>query len=170
MDNIIRYSDEYGEWLRSIKVRIRQTQLKAALSVNGELLQLYWELGAEIVEKQEKAQWGDALISQMSRDLQSEFPDGQGFSERNLKYCRQVYSFYNQQDIIGQQLVAQLPEGSNPLVQQLVALMPKGLAPIGQQAVAQLPESSNPILQQFVAKIPWGHNILLVTKYFPKTS
>jgi hypothetical protein len=41
-----------------LKDKIRTTQIKAAMTVNRELLTLYWELGREICEKQEKANWG----------------------------------------------------------------------------------------------------------------
>ena len=55
-----------------------------------------WDLGKQIVEKQEKAQWGSGFIEQLSKDLKEEFPDMTGFSFTNLHYCRRFYKFYSQ--------------------------------------------------------------------------
>lgn len=65
----------YRNWLTELKVRIRNVQLKAAVSVNRELLSFYWELGADIVSKQIDSIWGDGLIKQLSKDLTAEFPE-----------------------------------------------------------------------------------------------
>jgi predicted nuclease of restriction endonuclease-like (RecB) superfamily len=100
----------YKDWILQLKQRFQQAQIKAAVQVNSELLKFYWELGAEIVEKQEKTEWGSKFLNQLSDDLQSEFPEVKGFSLTNIKYIRQWYLFYNQDIIIGQQLVDQLPD------------------------------------------------------------
>lgn len=81
---------------------------EAAVKVNSEMLNFYWELGADIVEKQAAAKWGDGFLNKLSLDLIAEFPDMKGFSERNIKYIRQWFLFYNSQKTIGQQAVAQL--------------------------------------------------------------
>jgi hypothetical protein len=62
---------EYKDWLVDIKARVRSAQIKAALSVNTELLKLYWSIGADVIVKQRKAKWGDGLIDQLSKDLNS---------------------------------------------------------------------------------------------------
>ena len=82
----------YKDWLIELKQKVRTAQLKAAIAVNTELILLYWELGKMITEKQ--TAWGSKFLTQLSQDLRNEFPDMQGFSERNLKYCRQFYQFY----------------------------------------------------------------------------
>ena len=130
--DILKHNNEYKEWLVNIKARIRHSQIKAAIKVNTEVLELYWYLGAEIVSKQAKAKWGDTVIKQLSIDLKEEFPDSEGFSRTNLHYMRQWYLFYNQQDKIVQQLVGQLPA------------------------------TTDSILKQIVTQIPWGHNILII--------
>ncbi|MCL2041874.1 MAG: PDDEXK nuclease domain-containing protein [Bacteroidales bacterium] len=164
MNNNPKHSDEYKNWLTDVKMRIKQTQIKAAIKVNTELIRLYWDLGAEIVEKQLKSQWGDTVIRQLSLDLKEEFPDVQGFSERNLLYAKQLYSFYNQDNKILQQVVAVLPEKQTPITQQVVAQLPDKQTPIVQQLAGQLPTTTNSIPQQLVAQIPWGHNLLIITK------
>ena len=100
---------EYKNWLQELKQRIRSSQIKAAVKVNTELIELYWSLGHEIVEKEKEAQWGDKLIPQLAKDLLEEFPDMKGFSKRNLFYIWQWVVFYGQSSIV-QQVVAQLPQ------------------------------------------------------------
>ena len=121
-ENII--TSEYKNWIVDLKLRIRQSQIKAAVKVNTELLRLYWQMGSEIVEKQKNAHWGDGFLKQLSNDLMSDFPDMKGFSYRNLKFIRQWHSFYN--DITkGKQVVSQfedllfsIPWGHHILIMQ----------------------------------------------------
>ena len=107
MKDIINITD-YKDCLQDLKRKIQQSQIKAAIQVNSELLRLYWQIGKDIVEKQAQAKWGDGFLQTLSADLCKEFPTMKGFSYRNLKSIRQWYLFYNQLDIIGKQLVSQL--------------------------------------------------------------
>lgn len=115
MSSNLAIDQEYREWLSILKHKVRNAQIKAAVSVNTELLTLYWELGAEIVAKQNNTKWGDGFLLQLNKDLVAEFPNMKGFSRRNLETIRQWYLFYSQ---------------ANPLAQQTAA--------IAQQVVAQL--------------------------------
>ncbi len=101
---------KYGNWLKQLRKRVRQVQLKAAAKVNTELLTFYWELGADIVEKQKETRWGDGFLTQLSKDLMAEFPDIKGFSKRNLEQIRRWYLFYNQDGKIAQQAASQLTQ------------------------------------------------------------
>lgn len=107
MKNILNITD-YKDWLQNLKGKIQQSQIKAAIQVNSELLRLYWQIGKDITEKQTQAKWGDSFLQTLSADLCKEFPTMKGFSYRNLKSIRQWYLFYNQLDIIGKQVVSQL--------------------------------------------------------------
>ncbi len=114
MDNVIKHS-EYRGWLRDLKQQIKTGQIKAALSVNSQMIMLYWDLGRQIVDKQEKAQWGSGFIEQLSKDLKEEFPEMKGFSYNNLLRMRNFYQFYmpvSQVDEIvpqvGEQILAQV--------------------------------------------------------------
>jgi predicted nuclease of restriction endonuclease-like (RecB) superfamily len=130
----------YKDWLIALKGKIRSSQLKAALAINAELINLYWELGKMITEKQ--TAWGTGFLEQLSKDLCLEFPEMKGFSYRNLAMCRQFYQFY--QFSILQQPVAELDNSSSVSNRQ--------------QPVAKL-ETNSEFGQQLVAQIPWGHNI-----------
>ena len=109
---------EYNYWLEQIKKQIYSMQIKSMTFVNSELLTLYWNIGKEIIEKQKEYNWGEKFLLNFSKDLLKEFPNMKGFSVRNLKYIRQWYKFYSNNQI-GQQAVAQLksiPWGHNLVI------------------------------------------------------
>ncbi len=110
------FPPEYRPWLENLKSRIRSAQIKAALSVNEHLIRLYWELGQMIAERQENAQWGDAVVEQISLDLKAEFPHMTGFSKVNLHYMRRFYLFYRGAEEFVQQLAEQIPWWHNMLI------------------------------------------------------
>lgn len=97
----------FGDWMKRIKLRIRESQLKAAVRVNTELLRLYWDLGKDIVQRGVEAKWGSKIYFTMSAELKAEFPGMDGFSVTNLKYMKRFYLFYYDDNEIGQQLVDQ---------------------------------------------------------------
>jgi predicted nuclease of restriction endonuclease-like (RecB) superfamily len=78
MNEILKLT-EYRDWLRNLKQQIKTGQIKAALSVNSQMIMLYWDLGRQIAEKQENAKWGSGFIEQLSKDLKEEFPEMKGF-------------------------------------------------------------------------------------------
>ncbi|MHC4884516.1 MAG: PDDEXK nuclease domain-containing protein [Planctomycetota bacterium] len=86
----------YLSWLVELKERLKSAQLKAALAVNSEMIEFYWELAADIVEKQRTEAWGSGLLKQLSRDLMKSFPGVKGLSVSNLQYARRWYLFYSQ--------------------------------------------------------------------------
>lgn len=107
-NSIIKADANYKAWLKGIKQSFAQAQLKAAVSVNTALLEFYWQLGGEIVEKQKNSQWGDGFLAQLSHDLMAEFPDIKGFSKRNLEQVRRWYSFWSDVPAIAKQAASQL--------------------------------------------------------------
>ena len=75
---------EYKEWVKELKEKVQASQIKAALSVNQELLDLYWEFGKSISEKLKKTDWGSGIVESLAADLQKEMPNQRGFSRTNL--------------------------------------------------------------------------------------
>lgn len=61
----------YREFLNELKEKIRNAQLKAAISASRELIQLYWDLGKDIVEKQQNEGWGSKVLEKVAKDLLS---------------------------------------------------------------------------------------------------
>ena len=103
------FSDaNYSAFLNGLKERIRSAQVKAALAVNQELILLYWQIGREILTRQQTEGWGAKVIERLAKDLKREFPDMRGFSPRNLKYMRAFAEAYPEEAIV-QQAAAQIP-------------------------------------------------------------
>ncbi len=98
----------YARMLEDLKNRIRQAQVRAALSVNRELVLLYWHIGREILQRQQQEGWGAKVIDRLARDLSREFPDMKGLSRRNLKYMRAFAEAWPNEQIV-QQAAAQIP-------------------------------------------------------------
>ena len=103
---------DYDDFLRELKERILSVQVKAALSVNHELVLLYWYIGREILTRQQQQGWGAKVIDKLAADLRQAFPQMKGFSARNLKYVRAFAQAYPDEEFV-QQLVAQIPWGHN---------------------------------------------------------
>ncbi|MBX2924488.1 MAG: hypothetical protein KF746_19970 [Chitinophagaceae bacterium] len=134
----------YAQWLKQLKIRVRSAQIKVALKVNAELLSLYWDIGAEVLEKEKNAGWGTGLLPKLSQDLQKTFPDVKGFSLTNIKYIRLWVSFY--EFSIRQQAVDELRGHPKK----------KSIRTKGQQPVDPIPS--------ILTTIPWGHHLQIITK------
>ncbi len=106
---------EYAAILADLKHQIKEAQLKASMSVNKELLRLYWNIGSSILEKQAKYGWGTKVVRRLVNDLRSAFPTMKGFSLTNVKYMVQFAREYPD-FLIGQQVVGQIPWGHNMLL------------------------------------------------------
>ena len=111
--------DGYDDFLNSLKERIRNAQVRAALSVNRELVLLYWQIGNEILTRQQQQGWGTKVIDKLASDLRKTFPDMKGFSARNLKYMRAFAEAYPNEQFV-QQPVAQIPWGHNVRILEAV--------------------------------------------------
>ena len=66
---------EYASWFEDLKSRYKKSQIKAAIKVNNELLEFYWSLGRDIVEKNAEEKWGSGIIDRLSLDLKAAFPN-----------------------------------------------------------------------------------------------
>ena len=133
------FTTEYKQWLNEIKQKFQSSQIKASIQVNSTLLEFYWNLGNEIVEKQKNSTWGSGFLQQLSIDLSAEFPDVKGFSYTNIKNIRQWFLFW-------QQAVGELESTKS---QQLV----------GESSIENTKQVVSQILQ-----IPWGHNVAIIQK------
>ena len=87
---------EYKEWLKELKHKFRLAQINSVIIVNKQMLKFYWNLGKDIVEKQNDFKWGESFFINLSKDLTKEFPNIKGFSVTNLKYMKRWYLFWNE--------------------------------------------------------------------------
>src|SRR5262249_437567 len=102
----------YPAFLAELKQRIRTARLHAALSVNRELILLYWSIGRDILARQHAQAWGSTVLDRLAADLRRTFPEMTGISGRNLKYMRALADAWPQEEFV-QRVVAQLPWGHN---------------------------------------------------------
>lgn len=111
----------YRKFITSLKTRIRSAQVKGAVAVNKELIKLYWEIGKEIVEKQDREGWGSKVLERVAKDLQKEFPGIEGFSRTNLFRMKAFYSAYAKvPQVVGQ--LEQIPIFSIPWGHNIILL------------------------------------------------
>ena len=112
MANNLSIPEDYYDFLGELKGRILQAQVRAVISVNRELVLLYWQIGRDILNRQQQRGWGAKVIDNIAADLQKAFPEMKGFSPRNLKYMRSFAEAYPDEQFV-QQVVAQIPWGLN---------------------------------------------------------
>ena len=141
---------DYAQWVEQLSVRYHQSQIKAAIKVNREMLKYYWELGRDIEELHVEERWGEGVIKNLSIDLQSRNPDSKGLSRTNIYYAKKFYLLYSSDLRIVPQIVGQLGEEQQP---QAVA----HTSDVVPQAVGQLKE--------MLFSIPWGHHRFLIDRY-----
>lgn len=152
---------EYQNWLKDLKQKVRQTQIKAAVKVNVTMLEFYWNLGADIVKKQKNAKWGSGFLKQLSNDLMGEFPEITGFSEANLSFMRRWFLFYcgsNYNFVTGCYEIEE-----NTKWQQSNAKLENP----GEKQLASQIKTDNQTTENLTAQIfqiPWSHNILIISK------
>jgi len=90
--------EDYGNTLAQLKQRIRDAQNEALRVVNRQLVALYWDIGAVIVQRQQGDSWGKSVVKQLATDLQVEFPGIRGFSDANLWRMRAFYEVYRESE------------------------------------------------------------------------
>ena len=145
---------DYLQWVKGLCMRYRQSQIKAAVKVNTEMLKFYWSLGRDIVTLKAEDRWGSKFFHNLSRDLKEANPSTTCFSPKNLLYMKNFYCMYQPYFEIGQQVADQL--GENVILPQLGAK--NGSHEIGQQVADQL--------EKDIFLTPWGHHMLLIDKFF----
>ena len=133
--------DDYPLILQSLKDRVRQSQTKAMLAVNRELILLYWDVGRLIARRQNLDGWGRSTVERLAADLQKAFPGISGFSRTNIFRMRAFFLAYG---------IFQVPQPVGE--SSRVAIVPQ---PVGQLDDAP-PEA--------VLNLPWGHNSVLIEK------
>ena len=138
----------YHKLLEDLKTRVRTAQLKAAVAVSHELIQLYWDIGRLIVERQDEEGWGKSVVERLAADIQRAFPGIQGFSSVNVWRMRAFFLAYSDTQAILSQPVTEAPK-----VEKLSQAVT--------DAVSRPPA--------FAANLPWGHNQVLLFKLKERT-
>ena len=108
-------NNEFKTFIKNIKQKIYSAKNRAVLSANRFMIELYFEIGKEIVERQEKYGWGKSIVEEMSKELKKEFGEKSGYSTQNLWYMRQFYLAYKDNENL-QQLVGEISWSANILI------------------------------------------------------
>ena len=184
----IHIDTDYADWIAEVKHRYRSAQVKAAVRVNAEKLLFNWQLGRDLVQKKAEERWGAGVVEQVSLDLQSEFPDVDGFSTSNLWFMKRWYLFYtNETDAeILQQAIGELQHTINQLPKKLYQvgkeIEDKKLYQAGKEMQSVVNQHSIKMHQigaeldeeklhqtggEFplpFALVPWRHHVEIITK------
>ncbi|MBQ4408802.1 MAG: DUF1016 family protein [Bacteroidales bacterium] len=158
---------DYTKWIAELSSRYRKSQIKAAVKVNREMLQYYWELGKDIVEKKAENKWGSGFMKNLSRDLRELNPDATCFSETNIMYMKKFYLLYQSYVIISPQVVDYLKK--KQINSSDKALLEKNINNpqlvdcfdnfhFTQQVVEQI--------RRDLFNVPWGHHRYIIDKFF----
>lgn len=155
---------EYVEWLKELKTRYRQSQAKAAVKVNTAVLEFYWSLGRDIIQRKVESRWGSGFFNQLSLDMRAMFPDEKGFSSANLRYMKRWFEFYYQR-------VVNLHQAGEEIVRQPAEEI--GMANRHQPADEIRHQVGDIILHQAGEElempavfgiVPWKHHVYIFTK------
>lgn len=147
--NTLIHDKEYKEWIAELSKRFMQSQVKAAVRVNQEMLRFYWSLGKDIEERQFDNKYGSHFYENLSRDLISTLHVKKGFSPSTLYYTKYFYKLYAP-------LFDNFQQPAEDLIQE-----------IHQQPADYL---DNTIFQQpaeefnLLFSIPWSHHQKIIDK------
>lgn len=131
---------DYLQWVKELCMRYRQSQIKAAVKVNTEMLKFYWSLGRDIIELQIEQKWGEKVISRLVQDLHDALPNVSGLTKRNIYYCKQFYALYA----------------------PAIKMLPQTEATNEAETLPQV----GAMFQSDIYCVPWGHHKVLIDKCF----
>ncbi|MGE8188444.1 PDDEXK nuclease domain-containing protein [Pseudomonas sp. NPDC086278] len=94
---------------------IQSARQQAMQAVNTQLIELYWQVGAYISRKIERAEWGDSVVGQLAEHLARTQPGLRGFTRPNLFRMRQFYEIYRGDEKVSP-LVRQIPWTHNLVI------------------------------------------------------
>ena len=142
----IAFTNEgYTAWIESLSTRYRESQIKAAVSVNAEMLKFYFGLGRDIVMMGKDQPWGSGFLKRVSVDLKTKMPDADCFSQTNLGYMRRFFELYAH--VI-------YPQLGGEIERREISNLEKPIYPqVGDE------------LDTSIFQVPWGHHKCLIDKF-----
>jgi len=108
---------EYSKLLTDIVDNIEKARIKASKMLNSTLVELYYNNGKLIIERQQQFGWGQSVIKRLSDDLNKTYDGLTGYSISNLQYMRQFYLEYKDNPVL-LSYALQIPWGQNLLILQ----------------------------------------------------
>jgi predicted nuclease of restriction endonuclease-like (RecB) superfamily len=157
---------DYPAFLTALKQRIELARTRAISAAFHEGVLLYWDIGRAILEKQQTAGWGDAVVERLAADLRSAFPGKSGFSADNLWRIRQFYSEYTSPDFLEQAVPEIEKSGRQRILEQPVPETTSSrtvLTKANRLPILEHPFQEN-MIRDLLAAVPWGHHVELLKK------
>ena len=158
--NTIVVNGDYAAWIESLSARYRESQIKAAVAVNTEMLKFYFSLGRDITFMEKDQPWGSGFLKRVSFDLKRKMPEAGCFSPRNLYYMRDFFKLYAGEAILHQ-------VGAKLSAENITS--PQVGANLDFQERPQLVDSISPQvgdeLDSPIFHVPWGHHKYLIDKF-----
>ena len=158
MSKLIKIDKEYAQWIKELSERFRASQIKAAVSVNREMLRYYWSIGRDIVARDAENYYGAGFYKNLSEDLRAALPGVKGLSVKNLYYMPRMYRLYTQRDRNFPQVVGNSENANFP---QAVGNLPQVVANSSGPNIPQPAED----LVSLISSVPWGHHRYLIDKF-----
>lgn len=155
---------KYQSWLVQQKQNYRASQIKAAIAVNSEMLQFYWQLGSDIVGMEADQQWGSKFISRLSEDLRREIPNAKCFSATNLEYVRRFFKLYAHVSFLPQ-VGGKSETSARAIPPQVGGEMVQG---VSKQLYFEDFGTRFPNVLRLILSVPWGHHKVLIDKFWGK--
>ena len=152
---------EYLEWIAELSQHYRQSQIKAAVKVNSEMLKFYWSIGKDITDRQYDNKYGTHFYENLSRDLSLALNKKKGFSPTNLKYAKYFYNLYSPMFPNLRQDADDLENANRP------QLVDESVEANRQQLVDESSSTNRQQLADDFNKlfcIPWGHHVQIIGK------
>lgn len=140
---------EYKSWITEVSKRFKQSQIKAAMKVNSEMIKFFWTLGYDMHVMKNKYAWGSHFYEKVSKDLQKALPLVKSFSPRNLLFMHQFYRMFPNTAITNQL-------GSQLAISQITNQVGAKLK--NKQIMPQVIDNSR------IFYIPWGHTKTIIGK------
>ena len=161
--NLIKIDQDYLDWISELSQRYRQSQIKAAVSVNSAMLRFYWSVGQDISRRQMENRYGSRFYERVGADLRDALNLKKGFSATTLKYTKYFYELYSplfeicEQDIHKSDNANRLQDADDSMTESIRQ----------QLADDSFPSSNRQQLAddfESLFCIPWGHQMLLIDK------
>ncbi len=89
------FDKAYFDWISELSQRYRQSQIKASIRINSEMLKFYWSVGKDIVERQFDNKYGSHFYENLSRDLSTALNNKRGMAPTSLRYAKYFYTLYS---------------------------------------------------------------------------
>jgi predicted nuclease of restriction endonuclease-like (RecB) superfamily len=156
----------YAPLLAELKSRVRSAQVKAALTVNRELIRLYWQIGRAILQAQQAEGWGAKVVERLAKDLAAEFPEMSGFSYTNLMRMRAFAGAYDAITILPQPVgeLRATGAGGEILPQPVGELSASKDRQGGRPDPSRLEHTPADVPPEPLTLLPWGTNIILLER------